>query len=168
MSSRFRQGIYQIPSNRTSLACTKGDFKLARVCSSDVSHLLSEQEAVPSQDFLGPGLQTLGEWSSLRYFWLKLQSENTRFRANLGRRPCCGFSPLLSLLLAQGFVAWSALLCGARFRHLSVRDKDLYCVSSLSKVLKSPEGSRYERSPALCFSETHKLSGVSSIYLLNY
>lgn len=54
MSNRFRQGIYQIPSNRTSLACTKGDFKLARACGSDVSHPLSGQEAVLSQDFLGP------------------------------------------------------------------------------------------------------------------
>lgn len=36
------------------------------------------------------------------------------------------------------------------------------------EVLKSPEGSSSERSPALCFSETHKLSGMSSVCLLNY
>lgn len=31
MSNRSGQDIYQMPSNRTSLACTKGDLQLVRV-----------------------------------------------------------------------------------------------------------------------------------------
>lgn len=168
MSNRSGQDIYQLPSNRTSLACTKGDLQLVRVWLRCLSAIKWAGGCVES-GFHRALTANQGRVVLPPRLFVEITTGEYKVQGKSWAWHPVAVSPLFSLpcwpkaSLHGGHCCVGPSLCGCQ-SETKIHIIFPHC----PEVLKSPEGSRYERSPALCFSETHKLSGVSSVYLLNY